>query len=88
MEHVKWNAPSFCYAGEDMVTFRLYAQDRAQLVFHRGSRVREDADTDHLRWATNDRTVVPLRDAEARQLEFVSVVNRWVVAQGPVLKKL
>jgi len=33
-EHVKWNAPSFCYAGEDRVTFRLYPVDRAQIVFH------------------------------------------------------
>jgi hypothetical protein len=23
-EHIKWNAPSFCHAGEDRVTFRLY----------------------------------------------------------------
>ena len=88
MEHVKWYAPSFCYAGEDRVTLRLYTQDRAQLVFHRGSGGREDTDTGHLRWVTNDRIVVPLRDAEARQLELVSIVNRWVVAQGPVLKKL
>jgi hypothetical protein len=29
MEHVMWNAPSFWYAGEDRVTFRLYPQDRA-----------------------------------------------------------
>jgi hypothetical protein len=86
-EHVKWNAPSFCYVGEDRVTFRLYPVDRAQLVFHRGSRVKDDAktfafddDTGLLRWVTADRAVVPLRDAEARQPELVSVVNRWVVA--------
>ena len=72
-EHVKWNAPSFCYAGEDRVTFRLYPEDRAQLVFHRGSRVKDDADafafdddTGLLRWVANDRAVVALRDAEAR----------------------
>ena len=44
-EHVKWNAPSFCYAGEDRVTFRLFPRDRVQLVFHRGSKVKDDADT-------------------------------------------
>jgi hypothetical protein len=86
-EHVKWRAPSFCYAGEDRVTFRLYPVDRAQLDFHRGSKVKDDADTFKfdddtglLRWVTNDRAVVPLRDAEARQRELVSVVNRWVMA--------
>jgi hypothetical protein len=85
-EHVKWNAPSFCYAGEDRVTFRLYPVDRAQLVFHRGSRVKDDADafafhddTGLLRWVANDRAVVTLRDAEAREGDLVSVVNRWVV---------
>jgi hypothetical protein len=84
-EHVKWNAPSFCYAGEDRVTFRLYPADRAQLVFHRGSKVREDADsfefddTGLLKWVAADRAVVPLPDAEARQQDLVSVVNRWVV---------
>ena len=42
-EHIKWNAPSFCYAGEDRVTFRLYPEDRVQLIFHRGAKVKSDA---------------------------------------------
>jgi hypothetical protein len=72
-EHIKWKAPSFRYAGEDRVTFRLYPQDRAQLVFHRGAKVKGDAadfafedDTGLLRWVAEDRAVVEL-------------VNRWVV---------
>ena len=84
-EHVKWKAPSFRYAGEDRVTFRLYPAERAQLVFHRGAKVRGDAAEfafeDHtglLRWVANDRAVVALRDAEARQGDLVEVVNRWV----------
>jgi hypothetical protein len=85
-EHVKWNAPSFCYAGEDRMTFRLFPEDRAQLVFHRGAKVKDDADafefdddTGLLRWVAKDRAVVALRDAEARQRDLVGVVNRWVV---------
>jgi hypothetical protein len=83
-EHVKWNAPSFRYAGEDRVTFRLFPEDRVQLVFHRGSKVKGDAgdfafdDTGLLRWVAADRAVVALRDAEARQRDLVDVVNRWV----------
>ena len=72
-EHIKWKAPSFCYAGEDRVTFRLYPEDRVQLVFHRGATVKGDAadfafedDTGLLRWVADDRAVVALRDAEAR----------------------
>ena len=41
-EHIKWNAPSFRYAGEDRVTFRLYPEHRVQLVFHRGPKVKRD----------------------------------------------
>jgi hypothetical protein len=85
-EHIKWNAPSFRYAGEDRVTFRLYPEDRVQLVFHRGSEVKSDAgdfafddDTGLLRWVADDRAVVALRDAHAKQRALVDVVNRWVV---------
>ena len=85
-EHIKWKAPSFCYAGEDRVTFRLYPAERAQLIFHRGAKVKGDAANfafdDHtglLRWVANDRAVVALRDAEARQRDLVEIVNRWVV---------
>jgi hypothetical protein len=88
-EHIKWKAPSFCYAGEDRVTFRLYPEDRVQLIFHRGAKVKSDAADfafdDHtglLRWVANDRAVVALRDAEdaeAKRPALVEVVNRWVV---------
>jgi hypothetical protein len=88
-EHIKWKAPSFCYGGEDRVTFRLYPEDRVQLVFHRGAKVKSDAGdfvfddgTGLLRWVANDRAVVGLRDvkdAEAKQPALVNVVNRWVV---------
>ena len=85
-EDIKWKAPSFCYAGEDRVTFRLYPEDRVQLVFHRGAKVKGDAagfafedDTGLLRWVADDRAVVALRDAETRQRDLVELVNRWVV---------
>jgi hypothetical protein len=86
MEHIKWNAPSFFYAGEDRVTFRLHPEDRVQLVFHRGAKAKSDAgefafedDTGLLRWVADDRAVVALRDAGARQRDLVEIVNRWVV---------
>ncbi|WP_420542130.1 hypothetical protein [Rubrobacter radiotolerans] len=62
-----------------------HSVDRAQLVFHRGSRVRADAgdfafddDTGLLRWVAEDRAVVALPDAEARERDVVTIVNRWV----------
>ncbi len=88
-EHMKWKAPSFCYAGEDRVTFRLYPENRVQLVFHRGSKVKSDAgdfafedDTGLLRWVADDRAVVALRDvkdAEAKLPGLLEFVNRWVL---------
>ncbi|HSL45550.1 MAG TPA: DUF1801 domain-containing protein [Anaerolineales bacterium] len=33
-EQIKWNAPSFSYKGEYLVTFNLRAKERIHLVFH------------------------------------------------------
>ena len=89
-EHVKWNAPSFRYAGVDRVTFRLQPGDRLQLVLHRGAKVRDDAgdfrfddDSGLLDWVATDRAVITFRDLDdvaARQAAVVDVVNRWVAA--------
>ena len=89
-EHVKWNAPSFCHAGVDRVTFRLQPGDRLQLVLHRGAKVRDDSadfrfeDTDGLlEWVAPDRAVVSfqdLQDVDRRQAAVVALINRWVLA--------
>ena len=33
-EQIKWNAPSFSFDGQYLVTFNLRARDRIHLVFH------------------------------------------------------
>jgi uncharacterized protein YdhG (YjbR/CyaY superfamily) len=33
-ERIKWNAPSYYYKGQDMVTFNAWATDQVHLVFH------------------------------------------------------
>lgn len=33
-EQIKWNAPSFSYKGEYLVTFNLRSQEHIHLVFH------------------------------------------------------
>jgi len=88
-EHIKWNAPSFRYGGEDRVTFRLQPGNRFQLIFHRGAKVRADtADfvfqdgTGLLTWLTPDRGVVEfldLQSVESRRADVVALVNRWVL---------
>jgi len=88
-EHIKWNAPSFCYRGDDRVTFRL-APDRLQLIFHRGAKVRADTaafsfgdGTGMLAWAAPDRGVITLTDADEVQAKLpavVELVGRWMRA--------
>lgn len=89
-EQIKWNAPSFCFGGEDRVTFRLKMKDRsAQLIFHRGAKVKDASDFSFddssglLEWAAADRAVLKILDtvdAEAKKKAVVKVVNEWMKA--------
>lgn len=88
-EHIKWNAPSFCYRGEDRVTMQLAPGGRLQLVFHRGVTPQETAGFRFedpgglLEWAAPDRALVTLRDqadVEAKAAALLEVVDRWVRA--------
>ena len=89
-EHIKWNAPSFRYHGDDRVTFRLQPGNRLQLVFHRGAKVRPDSDdfvfedaSGLLEWSTADRGTVALDeldDLDAELPTVVELVGRWMRA--------
>ena len=89
-EHIKWNAPSFRFDGEDRVTFRLQPGNRLQLIFHRGAKVRADTQdfafedtTGLLVWLARDRAVVDFPDLESVRIhrdQLASLVNRWVLA--------
>ena len=55
-EQIKWNAPSFSYKGESLVTFNLWEKKRIHLVFHNPmiSQVKSElleGDYDHRRMA-------------------------------------
>jgi len=55
-EQIKWNAPSFSYQGESLVTFNLWEKKRIHLVFHNPliSKVKSkllEGDYDHRRMA-------------------------------------
>lgn len=86
-EHIKWNAPSFCYQGEDRVTFRLHPADHIQLVLHRGAKVKDSKDflyedsTGLLEWVAKDRAVVTLvdmQDVEAKSTALSKAISQWV----------
>jgi uncharacterized protein YdhG (YjbR/CyaY superfamily) len=55
-EQIKWNAPSFSYKGESLVTFNLWEKKHIHLVFHNPmvSKVKSkllEGDYDHRRMA-------------------------------------
>jgi uncharacterized protein YdhG (YjbR/CyaY superfamily) len=55
-EQIKWNAPSFSYRGESLVTFNLWEKQKIHLVFHNPeiSKVKStllEGDYDHRRMA-------------------------------------
>lgn len=88
-EHIKWNAPSFHYQGEDRVTFNLRGKDSLLLVFHCGAKVKErtskeplfEDTTGLLEWATSDRATIKLTDMEdvaAKIEKLVEVINKWL----------
>ena len=91
-ERIKWNAPSFCYGGDDRVTLRLHPADQLQLVFHRGAKRRPDDkftfadDSGLLRWVAADRATVTfqtLDEVEDQAAVLARLIDRWVVATAP-----
>lgn len=89
-EQIKWNAPSFCYQGDDRVTFRLHPSNQfIQLIFHRGAKVKEPRemkvqdDTGLLEWVTGDRATLSLRSMEEVQAHasaLKSLISQWIKA--------
>ena len=86
-EHIKWNAPSFCYNGDDKVTMNLHAKDTIQLIFHRGAKVKDSKDftfedsTGLLEWLAADRATVKLHsmeDVTTKKAALAKVVNQWM----------
>lgn len=85
---VKWNAPSFGYAGTDRVTLRLQPGDRVEMVLHRGAAKRADDfrfvdDSGLVTWASADRGVIVIPDAAALKTmlpAILALVARWLDA--------
>lgn len=87
-EQIKWNGPSFCYAGDDRITFRLHPPKYIQLIFHRGAKVRTDVrefsftdSTGLIKWITKDRGTVTFKDHHemgSRKADLKLLVDRWI----------
>ncbi|OYQ35418.1 hypothetical protein CHU93_01795 [Sandarakinorhabdus cyanobacteriorum] len=85
-ERIKWNAPSFCWAGDDRITMRLHPGDRLELILHRGVKTKDASTfrfvdpTGRIEWAAPDRGVVRINDPEADIEELVALAKAWFAA--------
>jgi hypothetical protein len=87
-EHVKWNAPSFCYKDEDRVTFNLHGKGFFRLILHTGAKVNEEAkkrplfeDTTGLvEQVKEDRVIVRITNMsdDSKKDELAKLVARWI----------
>lgn len=85
-ETVKWNAPSYVFAGEDRLTMRLQPGSRMELVFHLGARKRHGGgdcarDFPLLKRLGPDRAMIGFRDMadiEAQAEALGETIRRWM----------
>ena len=89
VEGIKWNAPSYSFAGDDRLTFNLGAKDRVRLIFHCGVKKRATKgrvsvdDRGLLEWAADDRGIATFRSAAevaAVKKSLPQVVRDWLAA--------
>jgi len=91
-EHIKWNAPSFCFKDDDRITMRIHPPKQIQLIFHRGAKVQElpkdkliNDSTGILVWKTNDRAVATFingADIKTKAEGIVEIINNWIKASA------
>jgi len=88
-EHIKWNAPSYIYNGEDRITFNVLNKEGAvRLVFHMGAFRKENKkaepvlkDTSLINWVSDIRgyaTFKDLNEIRSQKRSIQNVVRRWI----------
>lgn len=88
IENIKWNAPNFCFNGEDRITMRIHPPKQIQLIFHRGAKVQALPDKNlipddkgMLVWKTTDRAVATFNDLveiKLRSSDIADLVTKWL----------
>ena len=83
-EQIKWNAPSFSYNGESLVTFNLWEKERIHLVFHNPmiSQVKSkllEGDYEHRRMAYFE----DKQDIDAKKATLEKVLKDLIKLQNP-----
>jgi uncharacterized protein YdhG (YjbR/CyaY superfamily) len=88
-EQIKWNAPSFSYKGESLVTFNLWEKQKIHLVFHNPmiSKVKSElleGDYDHRRMAY----FADKQDIEAKKAALEKVLKDLIRLQKKPVEKV
>ncbi|HWV31745.1 MAG TPA: DUF1801 domain-containing protein [Dyadobacter sp.] len=89
-ENIKWNGPNYSVGAEDRITMRILPPKQIQLVFHRGTKVKEQPkerlvqDTSGLlAWRENDRAIASFKNIEAVEAgrqALSGIVREWIEA--------
>jgi hypothetical protein len=88
-EQVKWNAPSFCYNGDDRITMNLSKKDQVLLIFHLGAKSRDERNLDTvikdpgktMEWLSSNRAVMRFRstaDLKTREAALKNNITEWL----------
>jgi uncharacterized protein YdhG (YjbR/CyaY superfamily) len=88
-EQIKWNAPSFSYKGESLVTFNLWEKQKIHLVFHNPmiSKVKSElleGDYDHRRMAY----FADRKDIEEKKAALEKVLKDLIRLQKKPVEKV
>lgn len=89
-EHIKWNAPSYVYDGEDRITFNLMnKQGVVKLVLHMGATRKEDKkgtpvlsdESGLIEWASDIRGMITfqsLHDITLHEASLRTILKNWL----------
>ena len=88
-EQIKWNAPSFSYRGQSLVTFNLWEKQKIHLVFHNPmiSRVKSkllEGEYDHRRMAY----FADKKDIEEKKAALEKVLKDLIRLQKKPVEKV
>lgn len=89
VEGIKWNAPSYALAGNDIITFNFRQFGGVALIFHTGPKGKDTQTGTHLfaggfseiRWLADKRFAVAIADQaflDSHREDLAATVRRWV----------
>lgn len=89
VEGIKWNAPSYALAGNDIITFNFRTFTSVALIFHTGPKGKDthtgtkmfDDGFSLIQWLADKRFVIAITDAgylESHRADLVATIERWI----------